>query len=796
MACSVAPAGLAGHHPAGRFTQGESGLVAELVPDLPSGGGAGVVSETVPPGGPAGPVLVATKLNVPTLRAGMVSRGELVGRLAEAGERKLVLVCAPAGWGKTSVLSQWYSAAERDGFAWVSLDPGDDDRVRFWSYVIGAVRTVAPEVGEAALAALPNAAGDLTGAVLPSLINELAAAGRRLVLVLDDYHCVRNESIHASVAFFLRHLPANVQLAIATRADPPLPLGSLRAAGEVLEIRAAQLGFSDAEAGTLLNDSLALGLEPADVALLRDRTEGWPAGLRLAALSLRDVGDPKAFVAAFAGDDRQIVEYLQEFVTAQPRRLREFLLRTSILERLCGPACDAVTGRSDGIARLEEIQRANLFLVCLDSRGQWFRYHQLFRDLLRHELARSEPGLIAELHRRACAWYRAQGDADEAIGHATAAGDFAVACDLIARHWVPLSNADRDETIARWVDALPRESAEADARVCLARAWAALGLGVVEEMESWLRAAERAPQPGSSPAAGLAMPVAAQAALPRQVGALMAGDVAASRAAASPALAVAPEAPGQGWGVADISLGLALSFAGDLAGAEAALRNGLRRLPGDGWSIPRVIGLGHLALVRLDQGQAGEAEAFMADAERRIAGGRIDEAPATSAAVLARGRLLELHGDIAAAGVACARAAVLARRGGRRLELVNALIALARVKRRLRAHDEARAAAREARRVLNSCRDPGRLAGLLARTEGALQLIMTRAPALGGDPDLSERELAILRLLAGELSQREIGSQLYVSFNTVKSHTRSIFRKLGVSTRAGAVERARDLGFL
>jgi LuxR family maltose regulon positive regulatory protein len=725
-----------------------------------------------------------------------VSRGELVGRLADAGACKLVLVCAPAGWGKTSVLSQWHAAAGPGGFAWVSLDPGDDDRVRFWSYVIGAVRTVAPEVGEAALAALPNAAGDLAGAVLPSLINELAAAGRRLVLVLDDYHCVRNESIHASVAFLLRHLPANVQLAIATRADPPLPLGSLRAAGEVLEIRAAQLGFSDAEAGAMLNDSLALGLEAADVALLRERTEGWPAGLRLAALSLRDAGDPKAFVAAFAGDDRQIADYLHEFVAAQPRRLREFLLRTSILERLCGPACDAVTGRSDGVARLEEIQRANLFLVCLDSRGQWFRYHQLFRDVLRHELARSEPGLAAELHRRACGWHRAQGDADEAIGHATAAGDFAVACDLIARHWVPLSNLDRDETIARWIDALPRESAEADARVCLARAWAALGLGVVEEMEIWLRAAERAPRPESTPGDGVVIPVATQAALPRQVGALMAGDVAGSVAAASRALAVPPETPGRGWEVAYITLGLALSFSGDLAGAEAALRNGLRRLPGDGWSIPTVIGLGQLALVRLDQGHADEAEAITADAESRIARGRIEEAPATSAAVLARGRLLELHGDLAAAGAACARAVVLARRGGRRLELADALIALARLDRRRRAYDQARAAAREARRVLNSCSDPGRLAELLARTERTLQLTTTRRPAPATDPDLSERELAILRLLAGELSQREIGSQLYVSFNTVKSHTRSIFRKLGVSTRAGAVDRGRELGLL
>jgi LuxR family maltose regulon positive regulatory protein len=753
-----------------------------------------VVTVTAWPDGPAGPVLVATKLHVPVARAGLVSRGELVGRLAGAGECKLVLVCAPAGWGKTSVLSQWHAAAGPGVFAWVSLDPGDDDRVRFWSYVIGAVRTVAPGVGEAALAALPNAAGDLAGAVLPSLLNELAAAGRRLVLVLDDYHCVRNESIHASVAFLLRHLPPNVQLAIATRADPPLPLGSMRAAGEVLEIRAAQLRFSEVEAGALLNDSLGLGLEPADVALLRERTEGWPAGLRLAALSLRDQDDPKAFVAAFAGDDRQIADYLHEFVAAQPRRLREFLLRTSILERLCGPACDAVTGRSDGVARLEEIQRANLFLVCLDSRGQWFRYHHLFRDVLRLELARREPGLVAALHRRACGWHRAQGDADEAFGHAAAAGDFAVACDLIARHWIPLSNLNRDETIARWVDALPRESAEADARVCLARAWAALGLGVVEEMENWLRAAERAPRPGDSPGVDVTIPVAAQAALPRQVGALMAGDVAGSAAAARPALAMPPEAPGRGWAVADISLGLALSFSGDLAGAEAALRNGLRRLPGDGWSVPRAIGLGHLALVRIDQGHADEAEAITADAERNIAAGRIDEAPATSAAVLARGRLLELHGDLAAAGAACARAVVLARRGGRRLELADALIALARINRRLRAYDQARAAAREARRVVASCPDPGRLAELLARTERTLQLTATRRPVPAADPDLSERELAILRLLAGELSQREIGSQLYVSFNTVKSHTRSIFRKLGVTTRSGAVERGRELG--
>jgi LuxR family maltose regulon positive regulatory protein len=793
MTGSIAATRMRSHHLASRFTQGDSVWSSRPVRDYHLA--VGHVSAPQTPDRPAGPVLVAAKLHVPAVRTGLVSRDELVGQLRLAGHCKLVLVCAPAGWGKTSVLSQWH-AAEPGVFAWVSLDPGDDDRVRFWSYVIEAVRTVAPEVGEAALAALPNAHGDLAGAVLPSLLNELAAAGRRLVLVLDDYHCVRNESIHASVAFLLRHLPPNVQLVIATRADPPLPLGGLRAADEVLEIRAAQLAFSDTEARALLNDSLALGVEPAEVVLLRERTEGWPTGLRLAALSLRGAGDPKAFVAAFAGDDRQIAEYLHEFVAAQPRRLREFLLRTSVLDRLCGPACDAVTGRSDGIARLEEIQRANLFLVSLDRRGQWFRYHQLFRDLLRLELARAEPGLIAELHRRACGWYRAQGDADQAIGHATAAGDFAVACDLIACHWIPLANLDRDETIARWVDALPRESAEADARVCLARGWAALGIGAAQQMESWLRAAERAPRPVPSPGAGFVIPVEAQAALPRQVAALMAGDVAGSAAAASQALAVPAESVGPGWGTAEINLGLARSFGGDLAGAEAMLRDGLGRLPGTGWSVIRAIGLGHLALVRLDQGDADEAEALTADAERHIAADRIEEAPATSGAVLARGRLLELHGDLDAAAAACARAVVLARRGERRLELADALIALARVSRRRRAYDQARAAAREARRVLASCPDPGKLAELLTRTERTLQLTAAPRAVADPDPDLSEREIAILRLLAGELSQREIGAQLYVSFNTVKSHTRSIFSKLGVTTRADAVGRGRELGLL
>jgi LuxR family maltose regulon positive regulatory protein len=361
-------------------------------------------------------MLIATKLHVPEQRPGLVSRSDLVARLVEGSDQKLVLLCAPAGWGKTVLLSEWRrSEAEQRPFAWLSLDPSDDDPVRFWSYAIGALRTVEPEIGAAATAALTSVGSDPVDAALPSLINELAALPRRLVLVLDDYHFLHSEPIHESVAFLLRHLPSTLQLAIASRADPPLPLGSLRAAGAITEIRAGELRFSELEAEALLNGLLGLGLNSVEVDLLQARTEGWAAGLQLAALSARAHEDRHAFVEEFAGDDRQIGDYLHEVLAEQPAVLRDFLLRTSILDRMCAPLCEAVTGLADAADRLDEVARANLFVVDLDSRREWHRYHHLFRDLLRHELERGAPESIPALHRRASAWHRAAGDMEAAV---------------------------------------------------------------------------------------------------------------------------------------------------------------------------------------------------------------------------------------------------------------------------------------------------------------------------------------------------------------------------------------------
>jgi LuxR family maltose regulon positive regulatory protein len=435
-------------------------------------------------------------------------------------------------------------------------------------------------------------------------------------------------------------------------------------------------------------------------------------------------------------------------------------------------------------------------LVPLDTRREWYRYHHLFRDLLRHELARAAPDLAAELHRRASGWHRAAGHVDEAIAHATAAGDFGEAGELIARHWRPVWNLGQRETVARWIDALPSATVMADPRLCLARGWTALFLGRFDEVEAWARAAELGRLPG--PLFDGTVSVEANAALLRCTHAYFRGDVRHSIEQGRCAVALDTDEASPSRAVTRLVLALPLYFADELGAAGDLLEDALRPRPGAGWADVVISIFARLASVRADAGELDQAERAAVEAERLIDELRLDELPSANLLHVARGKLLEQRGEVPAAEAAFARAVVLARRGGRRLELAHALLLLARLKRRARQHTEARPLVREARHVLAACPDPGTLAELLARGERALQLESRRRPATGvaADPELSERELTILGLLATELSQREIGSELYISLNTVKGHARSIFRKLGVATRAEAVERGRALGLL
>ena len=729
----------------------------------------------------------------------MVSRPRLVARLVGGRERKLALLCAPAGWGKTTLLIEWLASPDEPReCAWVSLDAADGDPGRFWSYVIAALRAVRPDVGEGALAALPAAGAALDETVVPLLVNDLAAVDEPLVLVLDDYHLVRGASVHDSVAFLLRRLPAGVQLAVASRADPPLPLGALRAARDVVEIRAAELRFSEDEAAEFLNDTFGLGLDASDVGSLHARTEGWAAGLGLAALSVERHGDRRAGVEALTGEDRQISDYLHEVLAEQPDGLREFLLRTSILERFCASLCEAVTGDGNATELLERVERSNLFLVPLDSRGEWYRYHHLFAELLRHELVRASPDLAPELHRRASAWHREHGTTEEAIAHATAAGDHTEAADLIARHWMPIAVRGQLETVGAWIDRLPREVVLGDARLCLARAWLSLILGAFDEVEPWVLAAESGPLPGPiyhpSPTASMEASVA----LLRAGGAAFGGDVGRAIEHGRTALALDEDEASPTRGLSRLSLAYGLYYAGERAASEELLVEALRTRPQPVFAQTHLYILALLATTSLDRDDLAGAERHAAEAEALVSERRLDEQQFVALVHVARGRLLERRGDPAGAAASFGRAVELARRGGRRPELAHALLLLARLKRRQGDHLAARSLVREAGDVLAACPDPGWLRDLLAETERSLQLTAPRRRASGppSDTDLSERELAVLRLLASDLSQREIGAELYISLNTVKFHIRNIFRKLGVSSRADAVARGRELALL
>ena len=434
--------------------------------------------------------LLATKLHVPHPRPGFLARPRLLERLTEATARGLTLVCAPAGFGKTSLLGDW-ARRSRQPVAWLSLDGGDSDPARFWRYVAAALDTVRPGVGRRVDTLLQGPQPPLE-AVLTVLVNELVEGHEAVVLVLDDYHLVEAPSVHDSLAVLLERLPPQLRLVLASRADPPLPLARLRARGQLTELREADLRFTREEAAELLRTAVGAELPEAAVAVLGDRTEGWVAGLQLAALSLQGHADVGAFVAGFSGSHRFVLDYLTaEVLDRQPDPLRAFLLETSILERLSGPLCAAVTGRDDSQELLEQAERANLFLHPLDEVRGWWRYHRLFADLLCVRLQQERPGRVEELHRAAAAWHEAHGLADEAIGHALAAGDAPWAARLIERQLDACFLRWEGVTLRRWLAALPTELVSSRPRLSLAQARLALISGDLEAIEGPLEAAER-----------------------------------------------------------------------------------------------------------------------------------------------------------------------------------------------------------------------------------------------------------------------------------------------------------------
>jgi LuxR family maltose regulon positive regulatory protein len=722
-------------------------------------------------------VIARTKLEAPPGRPGLVPRSALVSLLAGAAHTRLTLLSAPAGSGKTTLLAQWHQSAATQPFAWLSLDEGDDDPVRFWTCVIEALRVAAPGIGGRAEGALRSPGTSIDEVVVPLLVNELSALSQRVVLVLDDLHSVRDEHIHRSLTAFVERLPATVHLAVATRADPPWSmLPRLRARGQMVEIRTGQMRFSELEAGSYLA-GLGLELGSEQVAAIQQRTEGWAAGLQLAGLSLRGNPDGDGVGAAPTGDDRHIADYLAaevlDLVTPDERR---FLLHTSILERMSGPLCDAVTAADGGAERLAALELRNLFVVALDSRRRWYRYHHLFAELLQARLVAEEPDAVPALHGRAAAWLARDDQIPEAIGHAIAAGDERLTAELVAAHWLTFFNRGWLITVRRWLDSLPQSTVADDPRLWLARTWTAMDLGELDEVAEWL---QRAPEADE------------------WVGVLRAlrlfklGD---ARGAAEAAARVRDE-PADAFlrTVAAIVTGVAAYWRGRHADAQAELRRAADIALADGNALARQYALGYLAL------EAVESDG--PQAARELLGEPVADEPQVgehfTAMIgrLALGRAAELEGRLTEAERELARAGELSRRGAGVLERAAAALGQARVLAALGRRDAARPRLADAQQLLASCADPGILARALAHAERAPGLAPARAPAAAGE-ELSERELSVLRLLHSELSLREIGAELFVSLNTVKTHTRNIYLKLDAGGREEAVARARELGLL
>ena len=437
--------------------------------------------------------LLDTKLYVPRSRRGLVPRPRLSERLDRGAASRLMLVSAPAGFGKTTLLAEWLTAATADGWssAWLSLDQRDNDPALFWTYLVAALRKAEPGVGGGVLSLLQSPQPP-SEAILATLLNDLSGISNDVVLVLDDYHVIDTGDVQDGMTFLLDHLPAQVHLVIASRADPALPLARLRGRGELVEIRSVDLRFTPDEAAAYLNGVMGLALTARDVAALEGRTEGWIAALQLAALSMQGRDDIAGFIAGFAGDDRYIVDYLaEEVLQRQPEHVRSFLLQTSILDRLSGSLCGAVTGQDGGKAKLAALERGNLFLVPLDDRRRWYRYHQLFADVLQAHLLDEQPDDVPDLHRRASAWYEENGEPSESIHHALATEDFARAADLLERAIPAMRRSRQQRAVRGWIEALPDELVRVRPVLSVGYAGALLVDGEIEGVEDRLRDAEQ-----------------------------------------------------------------------------------------------------------------------------------------------------------------------------------------------------------------------------------------------------------------------------------------------------------------
>lgn len=551
-----------------------------------------------------GPPLI-TKLCPPRVRPDLVRRPHLSERLKEGLDRRLTLVCAPAGFGKTTLVADWLNSLEHP-FAWLALDEGDNDPTRFLTYLVAAFQIVARNIGRSARAMLQAPQPALPEALLTDLINDIAATSSSFVVVLDDYHLIQRLPIHELLAFLLEHQPPDMHLVIVSREDPPFPLSRLRARGQMTEIRRSDLRFTEEETAEFLERVMRLDLSLGNVAALHLRTEGWVAGLQLVALSLSGRDDVGRLVESFTGSHRYILDYLiEEVFENQSREVQDFLLRTSILDRFTASLCDRVADRSDSRDVLLSLEHANLFIVPLDESREWYRYHHLFAELLRHRLALGGREQISRLHRLASGWYADNGFSGEAIDHALAASDWGRAAALITDVEGQMLKRGEVVTLLGWLRALPDDELRGHAELYPSYSWALILTGQLDPAEALLAEAERVTQANGGPDGQpdlLADIVAAQAHIARTR-----GDDPRTIELSQRALSLLPEDNLASRSVVAVNLGIAHWGSGHLSEAEQTLMEAEHAAQQSGNHYARLMALGFLGVVQAAQGRLHEA---------------------------------------------------------------------------------------------------------------------------------------------------------------------------------------------
>lgn len=725
------------------------------------------------------------KLHRPPERDDWVRRERLLELMQGARRHPVTLVAAPAGYGKTILVAQWLaSLGDQVAAAWVSLDEGDNDPNRMWSHVTQAL-TRAGRLGPEVDGRQEGAPGSL----LTSTVARLATASEDVILVLDDFHFIHNRTCHEQVQLLLHQLPPQGHVVIVTRADPPLRLGRVRASGLLVEIRPDDLAFTPSEAGSLL-ERHQVSLAPGAIEALVNRTEGWAAGLYLAALSLGGRADPDAFVRDFGGSNRYIGDYLtEEVLSRQSEEVRSFILTISVLDRFCASLCDHVTEQDGSAALLRDLRQTNLFLVPLDVEEKWFRFHHLFATVARAELELRHADRLIPIHARAAAWFEMHGHVDEAVHHYLSAGEREASFALIQAHWLSFVDAGRLTTVLGWLERAGSPEASSDPRASITEAWLAGFAGNEALLFSRLRAAEAVESSG--PLADGAQSVASATAMIRGIFGF-GGPVDMVRAASS-AVELETDPMSPFYSMARAALGHARYVVGELDAAVAPLAEaaGNDRAP----VVIRAMALATQALIAHEQADLPASRDF---AERAVV-------------------LLERNGPRAVPQVSLAYAAkaqVQAASGQVEEALGNLDRALA-VRRQVSTnpwgmihhlHVHARVAA-EAGQVDRAAELLAELSGRLDRYDEGVDAMRARVSAvrrLIGSPHpvatevdaLTQRELSVLRLLRGPMTMREIATETRLSSNTVKTHVRTVYRKLGVHTRTAAVSEGRRRGLV